>query len=114
MSRFERILLFIIIFGCIGFDVWTFSSRCSASPPVSPVALAFGAIIQLVAIALPVIVSKQFSDESPGFRLRCALVALMLAVVSVTFLRTGILYSDSIGRPNYYRSVGMQCNNSLF
>jgi len=91
------------------FDVWAFKSRCPASPEVNASTLCFGLIVQAIAVGLPLARNAWFdsASERQGFKVIAG--AIVLFVGSVLAVRYSLLYSDAIGKPNYFRSAGLAC-----
>jgi hypothetical protein len=112
MRRFERGIAVLLALMAIVLDTWAFASRCPASPPVNMSALAFGAIVQAVAVGFPLVHGAWFESASAKQGATTITLSLMLFVGSVMIIRNSVLYSDAIGKPNYFRSLGLACRSS--
>ena len=88
-----------------------YSLRCQASPPVSMNALSVAVVVQCIALAFVHRSLVESQESSPVKLTRFLLwsgVGLFLA--SLLLARYAIVYSDAIGHPNWYKSVGLQCS----
>jgi len=88
---------------------WFLYSRCSASPGFYILGIFLGTIIQISAVTLPIVVSKKLPNEPFNRRLKYFYATCFLFVMSLMVLSYSIRYSDAIGKPNGFRSVGLQC-----
>ena len=111
MHRFERGITVLLALMAIVLDTWAFVSRCPASPPVNISTLAFGVIVQAVAVGFPLVRGAWFESASVKHGVTIITLALMLFVGSVMIMRYSVLYSDAIGKPNYFRSIGLACRS---
>jgi len=109
MENFERNVAVLTALLALAFDVWAFKSRCPASPEVNVSILFFGLIIQAIAVALPLVRVAWFDSASDRQGLKVVGCAIILFVWSVLAVRYSVLYSDAIGKPNYFRSAGLAC-----
>ena len=100
----------LIAAACIGLDLWFGTARCSVSPPLYAPGIVIGALAQVLAVALLMLMARHFPNESIRFQLRGIVVGLFLAVVSAPVLLASLLYSDGIGKERNYLSVGIQCH----
>jgi hypothetical protein len=111
MSRSALVSLSALIAAaCIGLDTWFATARCSVSPPLYAPGIAIGALAQIVAVALLMLMARHFPNESIRFQLRGVGLGLFLAFVSAPVLLASLLYSDGIGKERTYLSVGIQCH----
>ena len=100
----------LVAAACIGLDLWFATARCSVSPPLYAPGIAIGALSQILAVTLLMLVARHFPNESITFQLRGVGLGLFLAFVSAPVLLASLLYSDGIGKERTYRSVGIECN----
>jgi hypothetical protein len=90
-------------------DIWIFGSRCSASPAVSLSTLAFGLLVQAIAVGFPLVRGAWFETAPVKHGLRIIMLALVLFVGSLVLIRYSVLYSDAIRKPNFFKSAGLAC-----
>jgi hypothetical protein len=109
---FERGIAALLALMAIVVDTWAFVLRCPASPTVNISTLAFGIIVQAIAVGFPLVRGAWFESASVKHGLTIITLALMLFVGSVVIIRYSVLYSDAIGKPNYFRSMGLACRSS--
>ena len=50
----------LIVAACIGLDIWFATARCSVSPPLYAPGIAIGALAQIVAVALLMLMARHF------------------------------------------------------
>jgi hypothetical protein len=80
-------------------------------------ALGFGIVLQLGAMAG---VYYAYTRYGEGMNIKFGRVLLgfvaMFFLVGTIAIQKSVMYSDSIGKPNWFKSVGRQCNaaNSSF
>jgi hypothetical protein len=111
MGRSALISLSVLIAAaCIGLDLWFATARCSVSPPLYAPGIVLGALAQILAVALLMLMARHFPNESIRFQLRGIGVGFFLAFVSAPVLLASLLYSDGIGKERTYLSVGIQCH----
>ena len=87
-----------------------YSWRCDASPAINFNVLAFAVLVQSFAIAL--VASQIPAPSSQSFRAsrRWLLVAgIALALSFFVMARYALNFSDALGQPNWYKSVGLRC-----
>jgi hypothetical protein len=99
----------LIAAACIGIDAWFATARCSVSPPAYLTGIAIGAVSQLFAVAMPLVVAKHFPEESIRFHLRGVGLGLLLGFASIFVLQESLLFSDVIGKARIEHSIGMAC-----
>jgi hypothetical protein len=95
---------------CVALDLWFATARCAFSPPLYAIGVAIGAVAQVGAVALPMLVARHFPGESLKFQLRAVGLGVLLLVASVPVLLASLLYGDGIGKGKSYRSIGLQCH----
>src|ERR1700744_3090041 len=99
MGRSALISLSVLITAaCIGLDLWFATARCSVSPPLYAPGIVIGALAQILAVALLMVMARHFPNESIRFQLRGIGVGFFLAFVSAPVLLASLLYSDGIGK----------------
>ena len=111
MRRFEYSVAALLALSAVALDVWAVSSRCAASPEVNISILCFGLFIQAFAVGLPLVRGAWSYGASAKLGLKVIAGALVLFVGSVLAIRYSLLYSDAIGKPNYFRSAGLACRS---
>jgi len=94
------------------FDIWAFKSRCPASPEVNISILCFGLVVQAIAIGLPLVRAAWFDTASERHGFKVVMGAIILFVGSILAVHYSVLYSDAIGKPNYFRSAGLACRSA--
>jgi hypothetical protein len=112
MHRPERCITALLALMAVVLDIWTFGLRCPASPAVNISTLSFGLIVQAIAVGFPLVRGAWFQSASVKHGLKIIALALMLFVGSVIIIRYSVLYSDAIGKPNYFKSMGLACRSS--
>jgi hypothetical protein len=112
MQRFERGITALLALIAVVLDTWAFVSRCPASPTVNVSTLFFGLVVQVIAVGFPLVRGAWFESASVKHGLTIITLALMLFIGSAMIVRYSVLYSDAIGEPNYFRSVGLACRSS--
>ncbi|TAK91734.1 MAG: hypothetical protein EPO06_03255 [Burkholderiaceae bacterium] len=111
-NSIEKVGFMLGLLALVAADVWAAYSRCPVSPPVNLSMLAFGIFIQLTALCL-IAFGYRFSAElSLRQRWRLLLMAFVLGTVSILMVRYAVLYSDAIGQPNWFKSIGLRCSKS--
>jgi hypothetical protein len=109
MRKLEYCTAIILALLAVALDVWLFRSRCLASPEINPSTLSLGLLIQATAVGLPLLRTAWFDSASAAHGLKILGAALILFVGSAQAIRYSVLYSDKIGQPNYFKSVGLRC-----
>ena len=109
MRRFEYGIAVLLALAGVGFDAWAFISRCPSSPAVSIPVLSFGLLVQAIAVGLPLVREVWFQSATAKHGAKAIIVALGLFVGSAMMIRSSVLYSDAIGKPNYFKSAGLAC-----
>jgi hypothetical protein len=102
----------IAAMAAIAADIALFSLRCDASPPVSVAGLAVALLAQMGATLL--VYWGMAENAVPVGRTRFLSVVqlgLLLLLCSLPAAHFALNYSDAIGHPNWYKSVGLQCRN---
>lgn len=89
--------------------VFLYFRRCEASPEVSFNALALSITVHIVSLALTYWQTKESVDPSSSLRRFLLISSVGLFLASLLIARFAMNYSDAIGRPNWYKSVGLQC-----
>jgi hypothetical protein len=112
MHRLERSITAFLALTAVVLDIWAFVVRCPASPAVNISTLCFGLIVQAIAVGFPLVRGAWFESASVKHGLTIITLALMLFVGSVMIIRYSVLYSDAIGKPNYFKSIGLACRSS--
>src|SRR5437868_1463018 len=112
MHRLEYCTAAFLAVVAIALDIWAFMSRCPASPAVNVSTLSFGLVVQAIAISFPLVRGAWFETASEKHGLKIIALALVLFVGSVMAIRYSVLYSDAIGKPNYFKSAGLACRLS--
>ena len=100
----------VLAFAALALDIVAFSSRCAASPAVNVRILLFGLAVQSLAVCFPLIFGGPFTNEKRGVAI--AGMALLLFVGGSLAFRYAAMFSDAIGQPNYFKSVGLACRNA--
>ena len=89
-----------------------YALRCAASPPISIKALAIGVAVQGVALALIYLgMATVAGGEARKSQLSLFWFGVGLFLASLGIAQYALNYSDAIGRPNWYKSVGSQCKS---
>ena len=88
-----------------------FLQRCDQSPPVSLSMFAFTVVVQVIAIALTAVVTYE-PPKHIFLLIKHPILwpSLLLIISSYPMAEESIKYSDKIGRVNWYKSTGLQCN----
>ena len=107
----QRTVLLTLAPAVVAFDVWIIASRCPLSPPIRGTATLLACLIQVIAMAIPIIVERQFVTETLRFRATTVLIAVGLFLCSLPMFETAVLYGDSIETKFY--SVGLQCHGHI-
>ena len=81
-----------------------------AQSPLQSTATLVACALQAIALGLPILVERRFETETPRFRARGAVIAVVCFLFSMPLFETAVLYGDSIGQGKGYRSAGMQCH----
>ena len=110
MRRMPTVFAFILGVACIAVDVWFLASRCGASPPLFFLGIEIGAILQVLAVGVPLLAGRWFESETTRDHLRAAGIGAYCFIASIPVLQASILYSDGVGKDRAYRSVGIECN----
>ena len=109
MNKLDQCITALLALVAVTFDVWAFMSRCPASPGVNVSTLSFGLIVQAISVGAPLARGAWFESASVKHGLTFLALALVLFVGSVMAIRYSVLYSDAIGKPNYFKSSGLAC-----
>ena len=109
MNRFDYGFAALLAVVGVALDAWAFISRCPASPTINVSILCFGLLVQATAVAFPVIRGSLFETSSLKHELGFICVMSVLFLGSVLVIRYSVLYSDAIGKPNYFKSAGLAC-----
>ena len=112
MQRLEYGTTVLLMLIALALDVWAFMSRCPASPIVNVSTLSFGILVQAIAVGLPLVRGVWLQSATVKHGLTIITLALVLFVGSVMAIRYSVLYSDAIGKPNYFKSAGLACRLS--
>jgi FtsH-binding integral membrane protein len=102
------LLFAVALIVCLTF----YALRCAASPPVSIKALAIG--IAVFGVALVLIywaTSEEVEGAARKLRLSLFWFGVGLFLASLGIAQYALNYSDAIGHPNWYKSVGNQCKS---
>ena len=112
MQRLEYVATALLGVGAVALHLWAFASRCAASPAVNVSTLAFGFVVQAFAVGLSLVRGAWFESATAKHGLKIIALAIVLFVGSVMVIRYSVLYSDAIGKPNYFKSAGLACRSS--
>ena len=112
MQRLSYFVAALLAFAALAFDLFAFSSRCSASPGVNVSLLFFGAVVQAVAVGFPIAFGSAFASGPPRRWLAIIGMSLLLFVGGSLAFRYSALYSDAIGQPNYFKSASLACRSA--
>jgi hypothetical protein len=105
MRKFSLLLAAVLA----ALDVLAFVSRCSASPGVNISIMFFGLVVQTVAVSFPLFLDSVIGTISMRHRQLFIALTLMLFVGGAMAVRYAVLYSDAIGKPNYFISASHVC-----
>ncbi len=111
MKKIERSGLLTFATLAVIADVWFAVSRCSFSSEIHSSALALGALLQITSVAIPIMVNRYLSDQTPRYRLRFLILGALVCFWSLPVMEAAVLYGDSVGKEKGFRSVGSQCAN---
>jgi hypothetical protein len=90
-------------------DVLALATRCPVSPGVNVPLLLLGLVLQATAVAFPVFFGQPFADELSKRGLAIVGMALLIFTAGSLAFWYSAQFSDVIGKPNYFRSVGLAC-----
>ena len=111
-SRAQSLMVFAALFA-IAVDVFFYVQRCDASPAIDFSIMGLTLVVQ----ALSVLVARwsEWDHRVPmgrGFARPALLGAVLFLAISVFLARFALNYSDAIGRPNWFKSIGAQCDDA--
>ncbi len=92
----------------LALDGWIVSLRCPSSPDIDWSRFAFGMVLQVAAVAIPLVVAHVFSDSKPRERFPAALVAALVVAASFPMVYASVLLPDTIG-DKFFHSKGYAC-----
>jgi hypothetical protein len=106
----QHLTVALLVVAALVADAAFYLLRCAASPPVSFNTLALTVVVQGVAALLAYWGTTDAPERaSQLFRRPILWLGLWLLLVSLPLARYSLNYSDAIGRPNWFKSVGHQC-----
>lgn len=101
----------IVLIILLAFNIWSYFSRCEASPDIDWSMLAFSWCITGIAYGLIHFQEDWLPQDLDSQRpiVWCSVVVILAYALMISNM--AIQYSDSIGRANGYRSVGLACSS---
>lgn len=100
MNTMSRILVIIVLIVYVAL----YAVRCPASPPIELKQLSLSAFSFLASLFLYRRIAEDIVENIKvlGF-------SALLFLYGLILISQAMLFGDSLGRPNWYRSVGWQC-----
>jgi hypothetical protein len=110
LSAKQQLIIGAQVAAALAAYVILYFRRCEASPQVSFNVLALSVTVLAVSLALTYWRTKESVVElSSSLRRFPIFSSIGLFMASLLIARFALNYSDAIGRPNWYKSVGLQC-----
>ena len=107
----QQIICISFVGALLLIDSAFFMQRCSASPPINIPLLVFAAIVQASAVLLAYWSTYESPQTIPSLLRRPIFwLAVFLGIVSIPVAQYPLKYSDAIGRVNWFKSKGLECN----
>jgi hypothetical protein len=112
MQRIGYFVAALLALAALTLDTLAVTSRCSASPGINISILLFGLAVQAVAVSFPLVFWAILANEPPRRGVAVIGMSLVLFVGGSLAFRYSALYSDAIGKPNYFKSAGLACHRA--